>query len=261
MPGRRHRWGCREQPRHTERTNRERPESRLRCEAWECRLLCGVSRRQYFVRIDSHNKIDDLVRGDFAEPVRRVRRNDNDIAGSDLAAHTTLNAGGTGAGTVEHGHNGVLGRDLPWTVQRPAGYECPSPFNHMVDLGNLGVFDAAGSVFAGSFGAMDDTDADVVLAVDINDANGLIADTVGGCLLHQRLHFRAADVRGGSAWQVRSRTGRLRLKIFRNGNGDHKCKREKSKQHFAHDALLRGMNLIGRFTYSISATERPGLFS
>ena len=108
---------------------------------------------------------------------------------------------------------------------------------------------------------MDDTDADVVFAVDINDANGLIADTVGGCFLYQRLHFRAADVRGGSTWQVQSRTGRLRSKIFRNGNGDHKCKREKTEQHFAHDALLRGMSLIGRFTYSISATERPDLFS
>src|SRR6266576_2927025 len=108
---------------------------------------------------------------------------------------------------------------------------------------------------------MDDADADVVLAVDINDAYGLIADTVGGCFLYQRLHFRAADVLGGSAWQVRSQTWGLRLKTFRNGNGDHKCKRQKTEEHFAHDVLLRGMSLIGRFTYSISATERPDLFS
>src|SRR5256886_1154862 len=142
MPGRRHRWGCREQPRHTERTNRERPESRLRCEACECRLLCGVSRGQYFVRIDSHDKIDDLIGSNFAEPVRRVWRNDDDVAGSDLAAHTALNAGATGAGAIEHGHDGIVGRDLPWIVQRPARYKGSVPFNNVVNLGDLGVLDA-----------------------------------------------------------------------------------------------------------------------
>src|SRR5947207_1156053 len=164
MPVPRHGSECRGRPYCVERTSRGRPERRQKCEAWECRLLCGVSRGQYFVRIDAHDKIDDLVRGDFAEPVRRVRRNDNDIAGSDLAAHTALNAGTTGAGTVEHGHNGVLGGDLPRTVQRPAGYECPGPFNHVVDLGDLGVLDAAGSVLARSLSAMNDADADGVFA-------------------------------------------------------------------------------------------------
>src|SRR5207249_3552445 len=173
-----------------------------------------VARGQYFVRIDPHNKVDDLVGGDFAEPVRSVWGNDDDIAGTDLAAHTALNAAAASAGTIEHGHHRALGLNFSWIVQRTAGYKCSVSFNHMVDLGDLGVLDAAGSIFAGSLSAVNDADADVVLAVDIDDANGLVADAVGGRLLHEGLRFRAAGVRRDSAfgrensseWQPRTQT-------------------------------------------------------
>jgi len=42
-------------------------------------LLVCVACRQYLVGIDAHNQVDDFFSGYFAEPVRRVGRNDDDI--------------------------------------------------------------------------------------------------------------------------------------------------------------------------------------
>jgi hypothetical protein len=52
------------------------------------------------MRIDTHNQVDDFVRGDFAEPMRRVRWNDDDVTGTDFATHAILDAAAFGAGAV-----------------------------------------------------------------------------------------------------------------------------------------------------------------
>src|SRR5205807_8480062 len=142
--------------------------------------------------IDPHNKVDDLVRDDFADPLRSVWRNDDHVTGSERAAHAALYSSAARAGAVEHFYDWALRRNLPWILQCPARYKSTGPLNHVIDLGDLAVLDAAGSVFAGSLGAMDDTDADIVFTVDTHDANGLIADAIRVRLLHHGLNFCAA---------------------------------------------------------------------
>src|SRR2546425_7768524 len=129
-----------------------------------CLLGC-VARGQYFVGIDPHNKIDDLIRGNFAEPVRRVWWNDHHVPGADLAADAILNGAAAGAGAVEHGDDGVIGGGLSWIVPRPARYKRSVPLNDVGDLRGLVVVDAAaGGFFPGVFSVVD-PDADVIFSV------------------------------------------------------------------------------------------------
>ena len=40
------------------------------------------------MRVHAHDEIDDLVAGDLGPPMRRVGRNDHDVAGTELTAFT-----------------------------------------------------------------------------------------------------------------------------------------------------------------------------
>ena len=69
---------------------------------------CG----QYLVGIDAHNQVDDLFCRDFAEPVRRVRRNDDHVTGADFAAHAILDAATFLTRTVQERNRFVVRRNF-----------------------------------------------------------------------------------------------------------------------------------------------------
>src|SRR5271168_3882264 len=139
------------------------------------RLLAAVAGGQDFVRIDAHDEVDDLIGSDLGKPVRRIRRDDDDIARSDLAALPADDLAATGTWTVERGNHGAFGRRLLHILDGSAGHEGPAAGNDVVDLRDLAVLDAETDVTACRFGTMDDADTDVVFAVDVDDADLLIA--------------------------------------------------------------------------------------
>src|SRR6266436_9327616 len=158
-------------------------------------LLCDVTRRQDLVRIDAHDQIDDLVRGDFAEPMRRVWRNDDDVAGSDFAAQAILDTAAFGAGTVQNGDYFIDRRNFLGIIESAACHKRSAAVDDVINLRDLAVLDAAGGFFAGGLETADDTDSNVVFTVNADDANGLIADANSGYLTHQGINFGVVDVR------------------------------------------------------------------
>src|SRR5260370_7511235 len=142
------------------------------------------------MRIDAHNQVDDFVRGDFAEPMRRVRRNDDDVTGADFAAQAILDATTFGAGAVQQGDHFIAWRDFLGITECAAGDERAVAGDDVINLGNLAVLDAGGGLFAGRLEPADDTDADVIFAGNVDDANGLIADPPTAPLPPRALPFR-----------------------------------------------------------------------
>ena len=172
-------------------------------------LLCDVTRRQNLVRIDTHDQIDDFVRGDFAEPMRRVWRNDDDVAGSDFAAQAILDTAAFGAGTVQQGDYFIVRRNFLGIIESATGHQRSATGDDMINLSDLAVLDAAGGLFAGGLKTADYTDSDVVFTINADDANGLIADAHGGYFTHQGVNFGVIDVCGRTAGQMRSTGGRV----------------------------------------------------
>src|SRR5690242_10371290 len=76
----------------------------------EAALLGSVSRRQDFVGIHPDDQIDNLIRSDFAEPMRRVRWNDGDISRSHLAAHAIMDDTAARARAVENFDDSAIRR-------------------------------------------------------------------------------------------------------------------------------------------------------
>src|SRR5215468_7755860 len=85
--------------------------------------LRSVTRRQHFVGVDPHHEIYDLVRRDLGEPMRRVRRNDDDIAGADLAAVAVDNLAAAGTRAVERRDDGAVGRRFLHVLDRSTGHK------------------------------------------------------------------------------------------------------------------------------------------
>ena len=107
----------------------------------------------------------------------------------------------------------------------------------MINLGDLAMLDAGWGLFAGRLEAADDTDADVIFAADTDDANGLIADSHSGNLVHQGVNFGVIDIRGRAAGQMGSRTC-LRAKSFWDDESKREPHNKKSQYYFFHDASM-----------------------
>ena len=82
---------------------------------------------QNLVRIDAHNQVDDFLVGDFAEPVRRVRRNDDDVTGTDFAAHTILNTDAFCTGPIEDLTTSLFGGTSLGSLSMPPVTSVPLP--------------------------------------------------------------------------------------------------------------------------------------
>jgi hypothetical protein len=60
-------------------------------------LFENVPRGQDLLWVHAHDEIDDLIRRDVGPPMRRVRRNDDDIAGTERRARAADDAPAAGA--------------------------------------------------------------------------------------------------------------------------------------------------------------------
>src|SRR5579871_219128 len=160
-------------------------------------LLCSIAGGQDLVRIHAHDQIHNLRRCDLAEPMRGVRRNNDDVPRSDFAAHSVLHDATLRAGPVQHLDDRAVGRGLLRVFNGAAGDEGSVAFDEVVHLGDLAVLDGVAHVLG--FGAMHHADTDVVFVIDADDADGLIADSGGGGLLHRGFDLGAADVGSDAA--------------------------------------------------------------
>src|SRR5690348_4133443 len=96
-----------------------------------------VAGGQHLVRVHPHDQIHYLRRCDLAKPMRCVRRNNDYVPRSDLAAHPILNHATLRAGPIQHFHHGAVGRGLPRIFNGAAGHESRIAFDDMVDLRDL----------------------------------------------------------------------------------------------------------------------------
>src|SRR6266481_9661621 len=201
-------------------------------------LLRDVAGRQDLMRIDAHNQVDDFVRGDFAEPMRRVRRNDDDVTGADFAAHAILDATTFGAGAVQQGDHFIAWRDFLGITECAAGDERAVAGDDVINLGDLAVLDAGGGLFAGRLEPADDTDANVIFAGNVDDANGLIADSHSGHLAHHGFDFGVTDIGGRTAGKMRRRVLHLGAESAGNRESKNERKSKKTQHYFLHRFLL-----------------------
>ena len=118
--------------------------------------------------------------------MRCIRRDDDDITGSDDAALPADDLATARTRSVERRHHGAFGRRFLHVLDRSARHEGPGAGDDVVDFRDLAVLDAATDVAACGFGTMDDPDADIVLAVDADHADLLIAHRRRGRLLYRR---------------------------------------------------------------------------
>ena len=141
------------------------------------------------IGVDAHHEIIHIA-VDGAEPVRDTRRNDDDVAGSDVATLAAANARAVGARAHENFHRRAVGRRRRRVGHVSAGDEHSRAVDDVVNLGDLRVGDRR---LPRVGRAMENSDGDVVLA-DIDDAYLLIHDAVGGCLFERGEQVRARDV-------------------------------------------------------------------
>src|SRR5262249_48824314 len=144
--------------------------------------------------IDADHQINNLVRADLAEPVRRIWRNDDHIPRDDSSARAAQNRAPAGARTVQDLHHLAIGGRFARILYCAAGYEGRLAGDNVVDLGDLAVLDAVRRLLALRFRSVHHADADVVLVVDADDANLLIADCGRRRLLDRRHNFFVGDV-------------------------------------------------------------------
>ncbi len=171
--------------------------------------------------------------------MRRVWRNDDDVAGSDFAAHAILDAASFGAGTVQNGDYFIVRRNFLGIIESAACHKRSAAVDDVINLRDLAVLDAGGGLFAGGLKTADYTDSDVVFTINADDADGLIANANGGYFTHQCINFGVIDVRGRTAGQMRSTGGRV-LTVRGEFAGNRQCENncEKTENVFVHGYLL-----------------------
>src|SRR5260221_2168073 len=94
---------------------------------------------QDLVGIHPHDQVHELF-GDFAPAMRRVGRNDDDIARSDLAAPTADGLAAARART-DNAERVRVCRVL-CILDRSAAHHRPGARDHVIDLGDLAVLEA-----------------------------------------------------------------------------------------------------------------------
>src|SRR6516165_3830870 len=108
---------------------------------------------------------------------------------------------------------------------------------------------------------MNHADPNVIFAVDGHHANRLVAHTIRGRLLHQRLNLRGGDVCRRAPRKMRRggrRVLRLRREFVRERQRNSASKKTKNRP--SHDQLLCRPSLALKATCSL-ATPRPDLSS
>src|SRR5262249_3329181 len=118
------------------------------------------------------------------------------VAGDDFAAGAVQDRAAAGAWAIENLDDLAIGRRFARIFDGAAGYEGRLAGDDVVDLGGLAVLDSVWRLLALGFRSMHHADADVVLVIDADDADLLIAHG-GRCgLLHGRHDFFVGDVGG-----------------------------------------------------------------
>src|SRR5205085_11180166 len=121
--------------------------------------------------------------------MRRVWRNDNHIARPDFAAGAPDDPCTFHAGSGKDSDGFIVGRTVFGIFNGAAGHQRPVAGNDVIHLGNLAVLRPADALLL-RLGAVNYTDADIVVAVYIDDADLLIADGCAGIVARDAHDFR-----------------------------------------------------------------------